>query len=510
MNADPRRAIAGPAHHIYHEATACSTVSLPGRGFIVSDSLSETPVPSPPLGSEPASQPEAGGASPRRGRLLLRLLLLTALTTALVWFWDPLIVQYRQARARMSLDKRREAETLDSLRTALRRDLDNPHTLLWLARTHRRLGDLPRTSLLLDRAETLGGDARRIELERRLVLAQSGRLGEVEPLLPDMLIDAGADGPDVCEAFVQGFFVNLRTAEALRLLDLWQESFPKDPQPYFMRAYLMRSLDKYTEAEQIYRQGLALAPDRTAMRRELADILVVTNQLDQAESELTQCLQEAPDDPQVYFGLARCAYQRGNLAEVPPRLEETLQRAPDHYEARRLRGQLKLAEGQAAEALPDLEAVVAERPYDTLARDALGRTLSALGAPTRPSRTWISWSRRASNSAVWIASFANRWSDPTTPSCGTRSGPFCWSTGRPTTRPAGYVPPWSCSPITPARIGHWPSTTKHVEMRPARPSTACVPMRTNASHDHPPLSEAFRHHAGGRRQPGIRRGAGRL
>ena len=287
VNPDPRRAIAGPKHHIYHKGTACSTVSLPGRGFIVSDSLSQTPVPSPPLGTEPASEPEARGASPRRGRLLLRLLLLTALTTALVWFWDPLIIQYRQARARMSLDKRREAETLDSLRAALRRDLDNPHTLLWLARTHRRLGDLPRTSLLLDRAETLGGDARRIELERRLVLAQSGRLGEVEPLLPDMLIDAGADGPDVCEAFVQGFFVNLRTAEALRLLDLWQESFPKDPQPYFMRAYLMRSLDKYTEAEQIYRQGLALAPDRTAMRRELADILVVTNQLDQAESELS-------------------------------------------------------------------------------------------------------------------------------------------------------------------------------------------------------------------------------
>jgi tetratricopeptide (TPR) repeat protein len=377
VNADPRRAIAGPAHHIYHEATECSTVSLPGREFIVSDSLPETPIPSP--GAEPASEPQARGASPHRSRLLLRLLLLTALTTALVWFWNPLIIQYRQARARMSLDKRREAETLDSLRAALRRDLDNPHTLLWLARTHRRLGDLPRTSLLLDRAETLGGDARRIELERRLVLAQSGRLGEVEPLLPDMLIDAGADGPDVCEAFVQGFFVNLRTAEALRLLDLWQESFPKDPQPYFMRAYLMRSLDKFTEAEQIYRQGLALAPDRTAMRRQLADILVETNQLDQAESELAQCLKETPDDPQVYFGLARCAYQRGNLAEVPPRLEETLQRAPDHYEARRLRGQLKLAEGQAAEALPDLEAVVAERPYDTLAREALGRSLTSLG-----------------------------------------------------------------------------------------------------------------------------------
>ena len=277
------------------------------------------------------------------------------------------------------MDKRRETAALDSLRAALRRDLDNANTLLWLARTHRRLGDLPRTSLLLDRAETLGGDAQRIERERRLVLAQSGRLREVDPLLGEMLIDAGADGPDVCEAFVQGYLVNLRTDDALRLLDLWQESFPKDPQPYFLRGYLMQSLDQLTQAAQIYRQGLALAPERTTMRRQLAEILVESNQLDEAESELARCLEEAPEDPQVYFELARCAFQRGDLARVAQRLEETLQRAPDHYEARRLRGQVKLAEGQAAEALPDLESVVAQRPYDTLSREALGRTLSALG-----------------------------------------------------------------------------------------------------------------------------------
>ena len=49
---------------------------------------------------------------------------------------------------------------------------------------------------------------------------------------------------------------------------------------------------------------------------------------------------------------------------------------PDHYEARRLQGQLELAEGRAEEALPDLEWAVARRPYDTLAREALGRTLA--------------------------------------------------------------------------------------------------------------------------------------
>jgi tetratricopeptide (TPR) repeat protein len=351
-----------------------------GSEFIVSDKPPESPVRSPTPGDEPAPELETRAVPAPRGHLILRLLLLLAVPAAAwVWFWDPVTVQYRQARARTWLDKRREAAALDTLRAALCRDLDNTNTLLWLARTHRRLGDLPRTSLLLDRAETLGGDARRIEQERRLVLAQSGRLREVEPLLAEMLIDAGADGPDVCEAFVEGYSVNLRTNEALRLLDLWQESFPKDPQPYFVRGYLWQGLDQLAQAEQAYRQGLALAPDRTAMRRRLGEILVDTNQLDEAESEFARCLEETPDDPQIYFGLARCAYQRSDLPQAAQRLEETLQRTPDYYEARRLRGQLKLAEGQPAEALPDLESAVAARPYDTLAREALGRTLTALG-----------------------------------------------------------------------------------------------------------------------------------
>ncbi|MCU0959962.1 MAG: tetratricopeptide repeat protein [Pirellulaceae bacterium] len=334
---------------------------------------------------------EEGGAraarsSPRdprrhRDRLALRIAVLAVLVTALVWFWDPLLAQYRRARARTALDSRRDVVALQWLRDALYRDPDDSQTLVWLARTHRRLGNLERATWLLQQAESLGGDARRIELERRLILAQSGRLRDVEPLLADMLIDAGADGPDVCEAFVQGFFLNLRTAEAADLLDVWQETLPQDPQPHFLRAYLFKGVDRNAEAEQHYRLGLAMDPDQTTMRRRLAEILIDTNQLEQAESELARCQRESPDDPQIYYALARSAFQRGAHDAAVRQLEETLRRAPDHVEARRLRGQIRLADGQPADALPDLEAAAAQRPYDTLTREALGRTLLALNRP---------------------------------------------------------------------------------------------------------------------------------
>jgi predicted Zn-dependent protease len=317
----------------------------------------------------------------RRSRiyLALRVLLLSAIIVPLVLFRDPLAILYRQSRARMLLDKRHDFAALEPLRTALRNDLENPKTLLLLARAHRRLGNLPRVSLLLNRAETLGGDARRIEHERRLVLAQSGRLTEVEPFLPDMLLNPDEDGPDICQAFVQGYFANLRSGDAVRLLDVWQQSYPNDPQVYFMRAYLMQSMDDTKQAGELYRQGLELAPDQTVMRRRLAEVLLETGKLDDAESELSLCVEQAPEDAEISFVLAQSAYKRGDLEVATQRLSETLQRAPDHFEARRLKGQLDLAQGKLDEALQELQAVVRQRPYDLLAREALGRTLRTLG-----------------------------------------------------------------------------------------------------------------------------------
>lgn len=297
---------------------------------------------------------------------------------AAVVFWSPLAVCWRQSRAKSLLHRRDNAEALDELRVALRHDLENEETLLLLARTHRRLGDLGKVSMFLERAETCGGSAERIARERRLVLAQTGRLREAEPYLADMLINAGADGPDICEAYVQGFFANLRSADALRLLDVWESSYPDDPQPILMRAYLYQSLDHPTEAVELYRKGLAMAPQRTTMRRRLGEALVETDQIDEAERELSLCAEQAPDDPEVRFALAKCSHARGDLEQATGRLDQTLKLAPGHLDARRLKGQLDLAQGKLDDALRELEVVVEQRPYDTLAREALGRTLRAL------------------------------------------------------------------------------------------------------------------------------------
>jgi predicted Zn-dependent protease len=146
-----------------------------------------------------------------------------------------------------------------------------------------------------------------------------------------------------------------------------------------MRAYLWQSMNHPVQAIELYRKGLAMAPQQTVMRRRLGESLVENGQTDDAEAELSRCLDQAPDDAETWYVLARCAYARGDLKRAIECLDQTLKLAPGHLEARRLKGQTHLALGKPDDSLRELEAVVAKRPYDTLTREALGRTLLALG-----------------------------------------------------------------------------------------------------------------------------------
>lgn len=305
------------------------------------------------------------------------LILLAALACSLAL--EPLEKAWHLARARQLFRQYRDNEALAELRVAVRRNLADADTILLLARAHRRLGSLPQMTLLLARAGTLQGDASAIERERRLAVAQTGRLREVENYLPEMLVTAGEDGPDVCQAFVQGYFANLRSNDALRLLDAWERSYPDDSQPLFMRAYLWQSMSHPEQAIPLYREGLSRAPHRTSMLRGLAEALLSTNDIDQAEAALAICLAETPKDPRVLYVWAQCAYERGRLEEAGKRLAEAIRVAPDDSDVRRLKGQLDLAQGKFEDAFRELQVLAERDPHDTFVRESLGRALQGLG-----------------------------------------------------------------------------------------------------------------------------------
>jgi predicted Zn-dependent protease len=316
---------------------------------------------------------------PAGHRLTSLLVLLALLTTFVLTFWDQIAVSRVRSQAVEALAAWDNARALSELRMALREDLNDKETLFLLARGHRRVGDYRRMSLILDRLAELEGDPDRILRERRLAMAQSGQIDETEPYLPEMLVNAGVDGPDICQAFVQGYFSKLLIEPAISLLDTWQSSFPDDAQPLFMRGYVWRGMGHNEKAVEFFRKALAIAPERTLIRRQLAEALLETNQADQAEAQLAICLEQTPKDATVYRLLAQCSYLKGELESSRNRLQTALKLDPGDFEARRLNGQLALTQAAPAEAAAELQEVVRQRPHDLRAREALGRALQQLG-----------------------------------------------------------------------------------------------------------------------------------
>jgi predicted Zn-dependent protease len=268
---------------------------------------------------------------------------------------------------------------MDELRTALWIAPQRPQTYFLLARTHRRLGELDAVPALLRHAVKLGGDPQWADRERWLLLAQSGRLGEAEPHLPELLIDPGGDGPDICEAYVLGYFGNLRTSEARQLLDVWQKDYPEDAQSHFMQGYLNFGLSRYREAAADYRRGLELAPDITLMRYRLAEVLIQAGEWEEAGKELLRCLDEDAQNPDILTTWAKCLSHCGQPDRAREVIEGVLAQTPDHVDAHQVLAELDLAEGRFQHALPHLQAVVSRRPYERQSRWALARTLQALG-----------------------------------------------------------------------------------------------------------------------------------
>ncbi len=313
-----------------------------------------------------------------RKRLLVAAVVIVAVTAA-YWGAIPLAVQFHTGRARHFLEQRDNELALHHLAIALRLAPERAETCFLLARTYRRLGHMERVEPLLHDAERLGGDPQRVQRETWLAWAQAGRLREAEPHLSEMLMDTWGDGAEIYSAYVQGYLADLQPREALRLLDAWQHDDPNDPQAYFLRGDLNRILALRREAAGAYRRGLELAPGQTLMRVRLAEVLDELSETDEAIRQFQRCADETPHDAALFAAWAKCLIQQGHTDQARPVLQRALGIASMHFEALRQLGELELAEGNLPAALPPLQAAASQRPYDPTTRNALGKTLEALG-----------------------------------------------------------------------------------------------------------------------------------
>jgi len=303
-------------------------------------------------------------ANSRRLKIGL-LLAAAAAVVAGIWVGPQIRLSRTLAAARQALEERDYPLALAALQRAETLDSTNGETAFLLSRIHRHLGNLDELQQWLARARVLGYQPRRIELEELLLQAQNGRMKDAAPHLPRLLTEfSETDGAEICEAYVSGFFANYNFAEGLRLAEVWQQDYPRDPQPFFSLGLYEAHAGSDKKAVDAFRRALELAPRRDDIRRYLAEALVDEEQYEEAERHVRELLRRNPNDTDMATALGHCLLEKGDVTAARQQLQEVLQQDPQGYAPRMMMAQIELKDQQPAAAIDWLEPLVRERPKE--------------------------------------------------------------------------------------------------------------------------------------------------
>lgn len=312
-------------------------------------------------------------------RRLWQLVAACALAAVVVWFGRPAAVWWQLTRAQRAIAEYDPETAIARLEWALAVDGKHAETHFWLARAHRRRGAMDQVRAHIERAWELGFPTERLNREQYLAMAQSGQMRAADPHLPGLLMNPGDDGREICEAYVNGYFVTCRFAEAFRLLDVWQAEFPDDAQPYKFRALFAVSLGDMRTGAEHCRSALERAPDRRDLQLALATCLSSLHEFEEAERMLERILHDDPDNIAALGVLAEDRLEQGDAEGAERCLSRLLALDPANLQGRITRARTYAFNQRAEEAVTVMRDIVRERPYDVESRFVLATALRAAG-----------------------------------------------------------------------------------------------------------------------------------
>ncbi len=252
-------------------------------------------------------------------------------------------------------------------------------THLLFAKSYRRQGKLDLVREHLITAWDQGVLVERLEREQWLTLAQSGQIQEAEPHLRQLLQNPGEDAPEICEAFVAGYFRNYQYPRAIPMLTAWEADFPQDPRPHELRGVWFRDAGRWREAAAFYEKALELAPGLTRIRRDMAVCLQELHEYDKAETQFLQCLSETPDDNLLLTYWGELLLSTGKAAEAKSVLQRVLNVDSGNQNARFAMARTLLMDGDAKAAVEFLQPLHREKPSDSAIQYSLASALQASG-----------------------------------------------------------------------------------------------------------------------------------
>jgi tetratricopeptide (TPR) repeat protein len=304
-------------------------------------------------------------AKPFRAVIAAALTVLLTAAAVNLWAWQ----HFRQADR--LVQRQQFARAYDHYARCLTVWRWSASTWFLAGRTARRAGLYQEAEWRLARAGELQGHAPGasvpLALERLLLQAQSGDVGEVEEVLWGYIRKETPDASLILEALSRGYLRMFRLGTALRCLGMLLEREPEHVEALVMRGWIQEGGGELTGASKDYRRALELDPQRDDARLGLARILL-RDSPKEAHSLFEQVLARQPDNPEALVGLAEAWWALGAPEKARPLFDALLAKDPENAKALAGLGALALGAGNATEGEALLRKAIATDPGNVQAQ----------------------------------------------------------------------------------------------------------------------------------------------
>ena len=230
-----------------------------------------------------------------------------------------------------------------------------------MARTCRRANDFAAARRHLQEAKRANWDTDDIDLEFRLINAQTGAVRFAEQGLFSFIGSGHRDEIYVLETLVQAYLDANFLDDAHRLVQFWIERYPDMWRPQLLRGLILERGHKFTLAIEQYEKLLAMKPDQPEANYQLARVFLRAKLYDRALTHFEAFRKSRPDELDALMGMATCLRETRGAEAALPLVEQALAANPEHPEAHLLRGKILLNDVDKPE-----EALVSLRKADAL------------------------------------------------------------------------------------------------------------------------------------------------
>lgn len=149
---------------------------------------------------------------------------------------------------------------------------------------------------------------------------------------------------------------------------------PKDPEPHLAAGLLLEKQEKFSDAEQEYKQALALDPSSDAVAG-LANIYMRGRRFPEAEAELRKLLAARPDQGSARIQLGRVLAAEGKNDDAIAELQAGAKLAPGDVSLQRDLADLYATAGKNDQAELAYRALIVDHPNDAELHRELGQSL---------------------------------------------------------------------------------------------------------------------------------------